>query len=180
MSNHLHLVLRTTPRLVKRMGNFEVARRWLRVYPGHWVLDGNWIEPSEEHVKELAEDTDKIAIIRKRLSNVSWFMAALAEYVARRSNGQDRVSGRFFEGRFRCREITNEGALLVCGMYVDLNQIRAGEARSPEESQRCSVWYRIQAGIRLERNSQGQAVDHWLAPLTLKQNTCLAMLIDNN
>ena len=28
MSNHLHLVLRTNPRLVKRMGDWEVARRW--------------------------------------------------------------------------------------------------------------------------------------------------------
>ena len=34
LSNHFHLVLRTNPRLVKRMGDFEVARRWLRVYPG--------------------------------------------------------------------------------------------------------------------------------------------------
>lgn len=27
LSNHLHLVLRAIPRLVKRMGNWEVARR---------------------------------------------------------------------------------------------------------------------------------------------------------
>ena len=50
MSNHLHLVLRTTPRLVTRMGNWEVARRWLRVYPGRRVLDGSWVEPTEEQV----------------------------------------------------------------------------------------------------------------------------------
>ena len=34
-------VLRTDPRLVKRMGNWEVARRWLRVYPGKRVHDGS-------------------------------------------------------------------------------------------------------------------------------------------
>jgi hypothetical protein len=31
LSNHFHLILRTNPRLVKRMGDWEVARRWLRV-----------------------------------------------------------------------------------------------------------------------------------------------------
>lgn len=41
LSNHFHLILRTNPRLVKRMGNWEVARRWLRVYPGKRVLDEN-------------------------------------------------------------------------------------------------------------------------------------------
>ena len=61
------------------------------------------------------------------ISSVSWFMSALSEYIARRSNYEDNCSGRFFEGRFACREIASEGALLVCGMYVDLNQIRAGE-----------------------------------------------------
>ena len=48
LSNHFHLVLRTNPRLVKRMGTWEVARRWLRVYPGRRVLDGNWIERATE------------------------------------------------------------------------------------------------------------------------------------
>ena len=30
MSNHLHLVLRTNPRRIKRMGAWEIARRWLQ------------------------------------------------------------------------------------------------------------------------------------------------------
>ena len=74
MSNHFHLVLRTSPRLVKRMGSWEVARRWLRIYPGKRVLDGPWIEPTEEQVKALAEDKERIAKIRKQLSDVSWIL----------------------------------------------------------------------------------------------------------
>ena len=76
LSNHLHLVLRTNPRLVKRMGAQEIARRWLRVFPGRRVLDGNWIEPTEEQVKALAEDKKKIEVIRGRLSDVSWMMSS--------------------------------------------------------------------------------------------------------
>ena len=167
MSNHFHLVLRTSPRLVKRMGAWEVARRWLRVYPGTRVLEGPWIEPTEEQVKALAEDKEKIAVIRKRLSSVSWFMSALCEFIARKSNLEDGCRGRFFAGRFGCREITSEGALLICGMYVDLNQIRAGEALTPEASLHCSVGWRIAARATHAEPNVTATADAWLAPLTL-------------
>jgi len=167
LSNHFHLVLRTSPRLVDRMGSWEIARRWLRVYPGKRVLDGNWIEPTEEQVKALAEDKEKIAKLRKRLSNISWFVGALSEYVARRANLEDDCDGRYFSGRFRCREVTNDGGLLIVGLYNDLNQTRAGEASTPEDSRHCSVWYRIQARRSLSANISQPSLDGWLAPLTL-------------
>ena len=130
LSNHFHLVLRTSPRLVKRMGSWEVARRWLSIFPGRRVLDGNWITPTEDQVKALAEDKEEIAKLRKRLASLSWFMSALSEYIARRSNAEDECPGRFFEGRFQCREVRSEGGLLVNGIYVDLNQLRTGWLRS--------------------------------------------------
>ena len=167
MSNHLHLVLRTNPRLVQRMGDFEVARRWLRVYPGRRVLDGKWVEPTEKQVEALVQEKDQIERIRRRLGNISWFMSALCEYIARRANCDDGCDGRFFSGRFACREVSSAGALLVCGIYVDLNQIRAGEAATPETSRHCSVWFRIQAQHGSRDKSQGK-MDSWLAALTLK------------
>ena len=170
LSNHLHLVLRTTPRLVGRMGTWEVARRWLRVFPGRRVLDGQWIEPTEQQVRQLAEDKEKIKKIRKRLASISWFMAALSEYIARRSNKEDDCTGHFWEGRFSSREITDENALLVCGMYVDLNPVRAGEVRSPEAASHCSASFRVRAQVELQGTgkSGGPAADDWLAPLSLR------------
>jgi hypothetical protein len=137
------------------------------------VLDGPWIEPSEDQVKALAEDKERIAEIRKRLSNVSWFMSALCEFIARKANAEDGCRGRFFAGRFGCRAITNEGGLLICGIYVDLNQIRAGEALTPELSLHCSVGWRI-AARRVGNRKDGAAgdiasADAWLAPLTLEK-----------
>jgi len=171
MSNHFHLVLRTTPRLVKRMGAWEVARRWLRVYPGKRVLQGPWIEPTEQQVKALAEDKERIAEIRKRLSNPSWFMSALSEFIARKANHEDGCRGRFFAGRFSCREIVSEGALLICGLYVDLNQIWAAEALTPEDSLHCSVGWRIAArGNTQKEESAMPSAEQWLAPLTLAQD----------
>jgi hypothetical protein len=174
MSTHAHLILRTAPHLLKRMGTWEIARRWLRVYPGQRVLDGPWIEPSEEQVKALAEDQDRIAEIRKRLSNVSWFMSALCEFIARKANLEEGSRGRFFAGRFGCRAITNESGFLICGIYVDLNQIRAGEALTPELSLHCSVGWRIAAlGERKRKGGAAGEVasaDEWLAPLMLAED----------
>jgi hypothetical protein len=152
------------------MGTWEIARRWLRVFPGRRVLDGNWFEPTEEQVQALAEDDEKIEVIRKQLANISSFMGALDEYIARRANREDGCDGRFWAGRFHCRELVSEGALLLCGIYVELNQIRAGEVLTPEDSRHCSVWYRIQArqpetpGVP----SNPSPRDGWLAPLTLQ------------
>ena len=66
LANHLHAVLRTTPRLAKRMGSWEVARRWLRVFPGRRVLDGQWIKPTKEQVPALAADKEKIKTTWRR------------------------------------------------------------------------------------------------------------------
>lgn len=171
MSNHLHLVLRTIPRLIERLGTWEIARRWLRMYPGKRVLDGQWIEPTEEQVKKLAENKKEIHKIRKRLSSISWFMATLSEYLARRANREDDVTGRFWQGRFASREVTDEPSLLACGLYVDLNPIRAGEVAVPENMMYSSLGLRLDRSIEEVTNEvlSNRPAD-WLAPLTLESD----------
>jgi len=41
------------------------------------------------------------------------------------ANKQDKVTGRFWEGRFRAQKITDDAGPLACAMYVDLNPVRA-------------------------------------------------------
>ena len=70
---------------------------------------------------------------------------------------------------FSCREISDESALLVCGLYVDLNPIRAGEARTPEEALHTSASFRIRTrrAALEQQESDGPTPDGWLASLTL-------------
>ena len=63
-----------------------------------------------------------------------------------------RLFGPLLRGPLSCREIGAEGALLVCGMYVDLNPIRAGEVRTPEEALHTSASFRIRTRGRLRHN----------------------------
>jgi len=144
MSNHLHQILRNRPDVVSAWSDEEVAIRWLKVFPGR-RLEEHLAEPTESDVKRLCGDKDRIAEIRTRLSDVSWFMRALAEPIARMANKQDECTGRFWEGRFKAQRIVDEAGLLACSMYVDLNPVRAAMAESPDESIHTSAFDRIEA-----------------------------------
>lgn len=173
LSNHYHLVIRVNPRLIERLSDREVARRWLRVYPGTRVLDGNWIEPTDERIDELLKDKKYIQRIRRRLAKVSWFMASLNQYIAHRANRADNVRGAFWSSRYGSRECTDESSLLIAGLYVDLNQIRAGEAETPEQALNSTIGWRLMADRLGSAFGNGSTAPHpsidlsWLAPLTL-------------
>jgi hypothetical protein len=48
-------------------------------------------------------------------------MKSLSEYIARRANSEDKIGGKFWEGRFKCQALLNEKAILAAMIYVDLN-----------------------------------------------------------
>ncbi len=56
--------------------------------------------------------------------------------------------------------------LLLCGIYVDLNPIRAGEADSPETASYTSLFQRLKA--QSQRKNARDRADGWMAELTLR------------
>jgi len=145
MDNHYHTILRTRPDIVAGWSDREVARRWLTLFPRHRELGGDPDAPRENEICAMAERPKRIAELRRRLSSLSWFMGRLNEFIARAANREDRVKGRFWEGRFKCQELLDEAAIAACMVYVDLNPIRAGLAGTPEESDFTSIQQRIRA-----------------------------------
>ena len=146
MSNHLHLILRNRPDVVAQWSDEEVAIRWLRVFPGR-RLEEHLAEPTDSDVKMLVAQPERLTLIRARLSDISWFMRALSEPVARMANRQDDCTGRFWEGRFKALRIVDEAGLLACAMYVDLNPVRAAMAATPEEAVHTSAYDRFQGEL---------------------------------
>lgn len=86
-----------------------------------------------------------IDVRRERLSDISWFMRVIKEYIARLANKEDQCSGAFWEARFKSNALTDEKALLTAMAYVDLNSVRAGIAKIPEESDHTFVQLRCRS-----------------------------------
>ncbi len=180
MGNHVHLVLRTRPDVVQGWSDEEVVTRWLKIAKlKRGSEDATW-EPTAARVRQELAAADRVRQLRKRLASVSWFMGAVCENIARRANREDQCRGRFWETRFSSRDLADEAAILVCGIYVDLNQIRAGEALTPETSRHTSGYDRIE-GLKARLFSSDQvgtpadnmAVrrDRWLCELSLDERT---------
>ena len=166
LSNHFHLVLRNRPDVVATWSDAEVAARWLRLCPLRKTPDGP-LEPMAADVECVCRDERRLATLRRRLSDISWFMRMIAEPIARRANHEDRVSGRFWQGRFRAVRLCDEAAVLACAVYVDLNPIRAGLAQTPEASDFTSVQRRIQS-LGGECGAHDRP-DAWLSPLPVEE-----------
>lgn len=144
MSNHLHSVLRNRPDILETWSDHDVAVRW-------WQLTNSRRDPSvrDDHPteKQLKSSLEPVRNqqLRARLGSISWFMRYLAEPIARTANAEDECTGRFWEGRFKSQKIVDEQALLACSVYVDLNPVRAGIAKTVEESMFTSAYQRIVA-----------------------------------
>ncbi len=145
MSNHLHLVVRTLPVEAAGWNAMSVARRWLLIYPQRLANGKLPARPTAAQIKALASDAERIAVLRVRLTNLSWMMKALNEHIARRANREDDCTGRFWEGRFKCQRLLDEQAILTCMAYVDLNAVRSGAAKSLSDPQVTSAHDRIEA-----------------------------------
>ena len=176
LSNHLHVVVRTRPDIVKGWSDGEVALRWWRLFPQRINESGTPAEPTEFELNTIRNDTSGLKEKRRRLKDIAWFMRCLAEPIARQGNKDDQVSGRFWEGRFRARILLDETAIAACMAYVDLNPIRAGITATPETSDFTSVKERIVDRVSATEVSTADAqdvrIEHgekagWLAPMAL-------------
>ncbi len=175
MSNHLHVLLRIRPDLSRQFSDEEVAQRWLRIFRKRRDPAEAPNEPDARALAMLLADSEAVGVRRGRLADLSWFMRALCEPIARRANCEDGVTGRFWEGRFKSQAVLDESAALACSIYVDLNPIRAGIADTPESSEYTAAYERIAARQEGTAESNAQAEsrrvvaprrrDDWLSPI---------------
>ncbi len=172
MNNHIHLELRNRPDLVATWSDAEVIRRACLIHAPKFaecgVVDGM---PTKKQVATLVQNKKLVATYRKRLSSISWMMRGLCQYIATKANREEEKesNGTFWNGRFGCSRIIDEAGVLLCGVYIDLNQVRAGMVPTPELSRFSSVFDRIR-GLRARSNSATAAAacehDGWLSPLS--------------
>ena len=169
MDNHLHLIVRNRPDLIRKWTKSKVLRRAMKLFPEASRRHGWYVEPGERLPNSLLENEKLIAEMRDRLSDISWLMKVLQERIARRCNCEDEVSGHFWASRFQSERLLDDAAVLACSLYVDLNWIRAGKADRPEKSKYTSAGRRIRGlkARRKKRQREGIQQDGFLAPLNV-------------
>jgi hypothetical protein len=149
LSNHVHAILRTRPDIAAIWSEEELAWRWKMAWP-EWN-SGQWIrEPTDREIETILATPGKVEKIREDLSSLSWFMARWKEPIARLCNAEMNTRGHFWESRFGSRELLDEQAKLTCSMYIDLNQLKAREASSLENSCYAAISRRIKAAKQRE------------------------------
>lgn len=136
MSNHLHVVVQMRPDATAIWTDREVAERWISLFP-------KAEQDIAARVEALLACPERLAVLRARLADLSWFMRCLSEPIARRANREDNCKGRFWEGRFKCQALLDENAVLAAMTYVDLNPVRAALCTRLEDATHTSARQRL-------------------------------------
>ena len=180
LNNHLHLLLRIDVQRIANWSDEEVVRRWLKLFPPR----GSKRKPvavTDELVQAKLANKQWVLTIRQRLCSLGWFMKCLKEPLARLVNREENCTGAFFEARYKSIAILDIEGLLSTGVYIDLNELAAGLAATPEESRHTSIGERVehvqqqgrtddlraalQGSIAGSRASAGLEDSLWLIPI---------------
>jgi len=142
MDNHLHLLLRVDVERGEGWTDKEVASRWLKLHPernGYFQP----IEPTAYQINEFVEKDGWIEATREKLCSISQFMKELKQRIAQTANRVDRVTGAFWEGRYKIKPVLDEAQLLTTLAYIDLNPFAADACKTPEEGRYTSLQGRL-------------------------------------
>ncbi|WP_372972176.1 transposase [Marinobacter sp.] len=169
MSNHYHLVVKLSPEQAEGWGDDEVLARWSSLYKGPLIIQ-RYLKGESLASAERRSLESTVAVYRKRLTELSWFMKCLNEPIAREANREDDCTGHFWESRFKSQALLTEQAVLSCMAYVDLNPVRAAMADTPEDSDHTSVKERLAPQFDLAQAMQNQLDSGYLRqfPVSLK------------
>lgn len=159
MDNHVHVLVRTAPQRVGEWSDEEVVQRWARLHPVSLffkaampILLMAWRANDrpgkrlpDEVIAKLVAQPKLVRDLRRRLSDISWFMRDLKEPMSRKANREDGVKGTFWEKRFNSYRVLDRAGVLTCMAYIDLNPLRAAIVRVLKDSRYTTVKLRIDA-----------------------------------
>jgi REP element-mobilizing transposase RayT len=123
MSNHFHLLVKVHP--AKDFSDEEIKQR---------LQDGLGLKSVNNRI--LRE-------YRKKLGDVSEYMRYIKQTFSRWYNRKHNRKGYFWGDRFKSVLIEKGEGVLNCLAYIDLNPIRAGLVKLPEEYRWSSIGYRV-------------------------------------
>ncbi|WP_027184485.1 transposase [Desulfovibrio inopinatus] len=126
MGNHFHLLVRMMP--AEMIDDNEMDRRIRHAFGPDAVI-----------APALRER------LRLKWSRLSEFMREIKQTFSRFYNARHHRRGYFWGDRFKSVIIEDGRTTIHCLAYIDLNPIRAGLVRRPEDYRWCSIGYHLQS-----------------------------------
>lgn len=127
MGNHFHILVKIIPG--KEYSDKDVKSRYERYY-------GKNKQPGD----------DQIPLLRQKWSSISQYIKEIKQTFSRYYNKIHDRRGFFWSDRFKSVIVEKGETLMNCMAYVDLNPIRAGIVKRPEDYKWNSLGYHVQTG----------------------------------
>ncbi|NNK01332.1 MAG: hypothetical protein HKP58_13075 [Desulfatitalea sp.] len=128
MGNHFHLLVKMISE--DRFADDEVKERLVRFYGE----------------KKAPVGEGQLPVIREKLASLSEFVREIKVNFTRFYNKRHGRRGYFWGDRFKSLIVEKGETLINCLAYIDLNPVRAGIVKKPEDYRWCSLGYHIQTG----------------------------------
>ncbi|VVS93948.1 transposase [Desulfoluna spongiiphila] len=129
MGNHFHLLIEVSPG--DMISDDEVRKRFQRLY-------GRNTEFPEGRLEEY----------RERFCSLSAYVKDIKQRFSCFYNKRKKRKGTLWGERFKSVIVEQGNTLIHCLAYIDLNAVRAGIVKRPEEYRWCSIGHRFQTGNR--------------------------------
>ncbi len=129
MGTHFHLLVRMRPGA--EFTDDEIKRRF-KLYYG------------DDNKRELSQG--QIPLFRLKWASLSEYVKEIKQGFSRFYNKLHNRKGFFWAERFKSVIVENGDTLINCLAYIDLNPVRVGIVKRPEEYRFCSLGYHVQTG----------------------------------
>jgi putative transposase len=129
MGNHFHILVKTLPEY--KFSDQDIKKRYVGFYGDERVFADGLI-PS----------------LRAKLSSLSEFVREIKVGFARYYNKRHNRRGYFWGDRFKSVIVDKGETLINCLAYIDLNPLRAGIVKRPEDYRWNSLGYHVQTNNR--------------------------------
>jgi len=136
MSNHFHILATGLESDAKKASPEELKERYRQMY-------GKNAEPPEGVYSSngtlIPDEDGGIARLRARLGDISRFVQELKQGFSRWYNKKHDRKGYLWRDRYTGVIVSKGDAQLTCSTYIDLNPVRAGIVKRPEDYRWCSL-----------------------------------------
>jgi len=141
MSNHFHILLSNRRDEAQNATKEDLFKRYKASF-------GENADPPEgsfiKNTFEIDYDEDGgVERLRHRLGSVSRFVQELKQSFTKWYNYKNSCKGYLWGDRFKGIGISKGDAEVICSAYIDLNSVRAGIVKKPEDYRWSSIGLRI-------------------------------------